>query len=182
MRELIPLTVAAVLGALIPLMRWRGRYGHWRRTRVADLVEGARVKVGGIVEVLDEPLRVPWIGFPCVAYDVWREDPPPPDATDWHKVARDFVVREPGGDSVRVHVGSRFNVEGGVRIFHYDSGMVDGCAIVPGAGVEVVGVARCEIAVDGEGASYREPPRRWTLTASEAQPLVIVGRSAPRCH
>jgi hypothetical protein len=180
MREQLFGLIALGLGAVIPLMRWRGRYGHWRRTRVADLVDGARVKVGGVVEALGEPLDVPWIGFPCVAYDVWREDPPPPDGTDWHKVARDFVVREPGGDSVRVHVAGRFSVEGGVRIFHYDSGMVDGCAIVPGAAVEVVGVARCEVAPDGEGASYREPPRRWVLTASDAQPIVIVGRGAPR--
>jgi hypothetical protein len=177
MRELVG---ALVLGAcvVVPLVSWRVRYGHWRVTRVADLVDGARVKVRGTVELLGRPLQAPFIDVHCVAYEIWREDPPRPDEAAWHTRGQDFLLREPGGDALLVRVDDRFDLHGGLSVAHYDDGFVDGRALVPGARAVVVGVAAREPAAEGEGASYREPPRRWTIAGTSTHPLVIVAQVA----
>jgi hypothetical protein len=179
MRELVG---ALVLGAcvMVPLLSWRVRYGHWRVTRIADLVDGMRVKLRGTVELVGKPLHAPFIDANCVAYEVWREDPPPPDVTAWLTRGQDFLLREPGGDAVLVRMNDEFDLHGGLSVAHYDEGFVDGRALVPGARVVVVGTALREPAAEGEGASYREPPRRWTITGTSTHPLVIVAQTFRR--
>jgi hypothetical protein len=180
MRELVG---ALVLGAavVVPLVSWRIRYGHWRATRMADLVEGVRVKVRGTVELLGRPLHAPFLEVDCVAYEIWREDPPRPGEAAWHTRGQDFLLREPGGETVLVRVDERFDLHGGLSVSYFDDdGFLDGRALVPGARAVVVGVAVREPAAHGDGASYREPPRRWILSGTAAHPLAIVAETKRR--
>jgi hypothetical protein len=179
MRELFGVLL---LGAsvMVPLLNWRARYGHWRPTRIADLVEGARVKLRGTVELIERPLRAPFVDVECVAYEIWREDPPPLDEIAEYERGQDFILREAGGDHVLVRIGEQFGLHGGVQLYHYDSGSVECRALMPGARVDVIGVATREVAPEGDGASYREPPRRWALQGTATQPLVIFARQPRR--
>ena len=93
LRELAAVVLLGFGGAA-PVMLWRARFGHWRATRVADLVDGVRAKIGGTVELLGPPLRAPFIHVDCVAYSIWREDPPPPDESGYHDRAQEFVAIE----------------------------------------------------------------------------------------
>lgn len=182
LRELAGLLLLGFGGAA-PLLLWRARFGHWRVTAIADLVDGERVKVGGVVEPLGRPLRAPFVDVDCVAYSLWREDPPPADSgaddRGAPQQAQDFVLRDRAGDRVMVRVGKRFDLHEGRRVLHAESS-VDAQLIVAGDEVYVVGVAAEVPDVEGQGATYREPPRRWLLTGSSERPLVIVGRKLPR--
>jgi hypothetical protein len=178
-RELAAIVLLGFSGAA-PLLLWRARFGHWRATRVADLVDGQRVKVGGTVELIGPALRAPYIDVECVAYSIWREDPPPPDETGYHDRAQDFVLRDRAGDGVLVRAGDRFDLRAGRNVSHARDGYVDAHFILPGDEIYVVGVAVRVPDVDGSGATYREPPRRWMLTAAGDQPLVMVGRRKDR--
>ena len=168
---------AVMLGifAAAPILTFRSRFGFWRSTRIADLVAGERVKVDGVVEPIGKPLRAPYIDMDCVAYSVWREDPPPPEQTDEHEESQDFMLRDGTGDSVLVRAGRRIVLRGGrqVRLPPY----VDAHIVRAGDLVSVVGFASEVPALDGMGATYREPPRRWILSGSDTQSLVIVGRT-----
>jgi hypothetical protein len=161
--------------AAAPVLTFRSRFGFWRSTRIADLVDGERVKVDGVVEPIGQPLRAPFIDMECVIYNIWREDPPPPDETAYHDLGQDFMLRDQAGDSVLVRAGERFDLRGGraVRLPPH----VDAHIVRAGDLVSVVGFASQVPALDGMGATYREPPRRWILSGSETQSLVIVGRT-----
>jgi hypothetical protein len=174
MHDLAGALLLALAGAA-PIVMWRARFGHWRAGRVADLVDGERIKVGGTVEPLGPPLRAPFLDVECVAYSLWREDPAPPDESDYHKLAQDFILRDGAGDSVLVRGGERFNLHEGRRVLHAESN-VDAQLIRAGDLVYVIGVATEVPDVEGIGATYREPPRRWMLGGSSDRPLVIVGR------
>ena len=63
------LAAAVLLGAcaVVPILLWRARFGHWRITRAVDLVDGARVKIGGTVEALGPLVHAPDSELGCVA-------------------------------------------------------------------------------------------------------------------
>ncbi len=168
---------ALMLGifAAAPILTFRERFGFWRATRIADLVDGERLRVDGVVEPIGKPLRAPWLEMDCVAYSIWREDPPLPEESGEYDEAQDFMLRDGAGDSVLVRVGDRFQLRAGRQIRLPPH--VDAHVIQAGDLVSVIGVAAEVPALDGMGATYREPPRRWILCGSDPQPLVIVGRT-----
>ena len=172
---------AVMLGifAAAPILTYRARFGFWRSTRIADFVDGERVRVDGVVEPIGKPLRAPYIDMECVVFSIWREDPSPTGETSDELEAQDFMLRDIAGDSVLVRVGVRCRFDGG-RLVRVPTQNVDAQLIQAGDAVSVIGFAAEVPALDGMGATYREPPRRWILSGSDTQQLVIIGRKLTR--
>jgi hypothetical protein len=164
--------VMLAIGAGVWRYGWRAR--GWTRlvaqlpeTRVAELAEGKRAKVVGVIEVAVAPMPAPLTQRPCVGWTIrsvaadggWVVD----------RVARsgacDFWLRDADGGRVLVHGGRAAVVlaTGAALSAAREQGLVQREAIfAPGDRVTVVGMVRREL--DPGGATmYREAPTRLTL-------------------
>jgi hypothetical protein len=147
--------------------RWLGQEtARVPQFTVADLREGVRARVEGVVEAVGEPTAAPYSGRPCLAWTVRLVARDNLQERMERFGATDFVLR--GGDGERIAVrasqaelvvamGAPISVErvGGAAV-RRESILAEGDRVV------VVGTPRREPAPAGVG-SYREPPTRLVL-------------------
>lgn len=174
------------------------------RTRpIREAVEGETVKVVGVVRALDETLRSPITGRPCVYFDATIRKKVPPKkranaAMAERTIVRDreaveFVVEDEGGRALvktgdmqvvlvrdideKMRAGSKPEVEALLALHGYDLGyeavVVKEGALVPGERVAVVGRARWAPDEREHVVSYRDRRHLLLLDAPDAHPLIV---------
>jgi hypothetical protein len=146
---------------------WAGLVARLPETRVAELSEGKRAKVVGVVEAAAATMPAPLTQRPCVGWTIrtvaadggWVID----------RVARsggcDFWLRDADGGRVLVHGGRAAVVlaTGAALSAAREQGLVQREAIfAPGDRVIVVGMVRRELDPGGV-AMYRDAPTRLSL-------------------
>jgi hypothetical protein len=157
-------------------------------TEIRDVPDGARVKIVGEVVAAGSSVLTPLGQRECIFYSV-RIDQLSGAARLVQSSGVDFQVRDASGTAlVRLRDASpliernwRCELDAAqlakldARLAHDDFGHFLGSegAILVGARVAVVGVARWEIDRQGAGAGYRDPPRRLVLAAANGRPLHI---------
>ena len=164
--------------------RWLGReLARVPDSTIAELKEGTRVRLHGLVEATGAPLTAPYSGRACLAWctrDVSR------DSLRERLVrfgAADFILRGDDGGRILVRASEAELV---VTMGHPISvERVAGAAVrresvlQPGEHVTVVGAPRREPDPSGIG-SYREPPTRlvfgagsWVLSGTSASQVGV---------
>jgi hypothetical protein len=167
--------------------RWLGREtARVPETGVAELRDGVRARVHGVVEAAGSPVAAPYSGRSCMAWTVRLVARDSLHERMERFGAADFVLRGIDGERIAVRasqaelvvaLGSPISVErvGGSAVRRES-------ILSPGDRITVVGTPRREPDPGGVG-SYREPPTRlvlgngsWVLHGEGAGNVGVRGR------
>jgi hypothetical protein len=155
-------------------------------TEIRSVPDGERVKIVGAVMAAGPTLRAPLSQRECAFFTLRIDYLSGSERAVQHRGV-DFLVRDASGPALVRMQGATPIFERSwrreldraqvaaidERLQHHESLRFYGSegALVIGARVAVVGVARWEIDREGAGAGYREPPRRLVLAAAHGRPL-----------